>query len=229
MTAPRYAIYFTPPPGSALARFGSSVLGYDCDTGQDISHTAVPGIAAAEVASATREPRRYGFHATLAAPFHLAAEQTEADLATALETFAQAHVPIQLGDLVVGLIAGFVALKPSLLDCAAFAADCVRAFDAFRAPLSAAERERRRPSRLTPRQIEYLDRWGYPYVFDEFRFHMTLTGPLPAGAREPWRAALQQLFAAQKAGPALIDAVSLVRQDDGDARFRVIRRAHLRS
>jgi putative phosphonate metabolism protein len=228
MIAPRYAIYFTPPPGSALARFGSSVVGYDCDTGQDISHSAVPGIAAAEVVSATCEPRRYGFHATLAAPFRLDAERTEVELATALETFVQAHAPVRLGNLAMGLIGDFIVLKTSLPDCVAFAADCVLAFDAFRAPLTAVDRARRVPARPTPRQAEYLDRWGYPYVFDEFRFHMTLTGPLPAEQRGPWRAALEQLFAAQVAGPASIDAVSLVRQDDGGARFRVILRAPLR-
>jgi putative phosphonate metabolism protein len=224
---PRFAIYFTPAPGSALARFGAGVLGYNCDTGEDVVQWVLPGIAPADVAAATSEPRQYGFHATLAAPFRLSADRSEADLAVALETFARTQASARLGVLDVGLIGGFVALMPSTPDCKAFAADCVRAFHAFRAPLTAADRARRVPARLTPRQAEYLDRWGYPYVFDEFRFHMTLTGPLPAEQRGPWQAALKKLFAAQAAGPALIDAVSLMRQDEGGARFRVIRRASL--
>jgi putative phosphonate metabolism protein len=223
----RFAIYFTPPPGSALATLGAAVLGYDCDTGYDVPHPVLPGIAADDIAPATSEPRRYGFHATLTAPFHLAAECTESDLAAALATFAQAHAPVRLGELTLGLIGSFIVLKPSLPDCVAFAADCVRAFHAFRAPPTAADRARRNPERLTPRQIEYLDRWGYPYVFDEFRFHMTLTGPLPADRREIWRAALAELLAKQATGPGVIDAISVMRQDDPGGRFRVRRREPL--
>jgi putative phosphonate metabolism protein len=228
MSDPRFAIYFTPPPGSTLATFGTAVLGYDCDTGADVRQPALPGITAVDIAAATAEPRRYGFHATLTAPFHLAAGCSEADLAAALATFAHTRAPVRLGELSMGLISGFIVLKPSLPDCIDFAADCVRAFHAFRTPLTAADRMRRNPARLTPRQVEYLDRWGYPYVLDEFRFHMTLAGPLPVAQREPWRAALAELFARQADMPARIDAVSLVRQDDRNARFRVVRREPLR-
>jgi putative phosphonate metabolism protein len=228
MSGPRYAIYFTPPPGSELARFGACVLGYDCDTGEEVARPALPGIAAADAASATSEPRRYGFHATLVAPFHLASERTEADLATAVAAFAQAHEGVALGRLAMGFIGGFVVLQPSTTDAAALAGKCVTAFQELRAPLTAADRERRVAARLTARQTEYLDRWGYPYVFDEFRFHMTLAGPLPAGQREAWRAALAALFAGQVDAPAVIDAVSLVRQDGRGARFRVVRREPLR-
>jgi len=227
MTLPRFAIYFTPPPGSALAQFGAAVLGYDCNTGTEVAQPSLPGIAAADMASATKEPRRYGFHATLAAPFHLDDGRTEADLRTAVQSFARTHAPVALGRLVMGLIGGFVVLKPSS-DPVGLAADCVRAFHPFRAPSTAADRARRLAAGLTARQIAHLDRWGYPYVFDEFRFHMTLAGPLPAARREVWPAALEPRLAEQAAGPALIDAVSLVRQDDIHARFRVVRREPLR-
>jgi putative phosphonate metabolism protein len=226
MNHPRFAIYFTPPPGSALARFGAAVLGYDCDTGVEVAQPALPGIV--DMASATSEPRRYGFHATLTAPFHLDSDKTEAGLLAALESFAATRTPVSLGRLVIGLIGGFIVLKPSTSDVIPFAADCVTAFHPFRAPPTAADRERRIAAGLTAKQVAHLDRWGYPYVFDEFRFHMTLAGPLPAARRELWCAALDNLFAGQADGPALIDAVSLARQDDRGARFRVVRREPLR-
>jgi putative phosphonate metabolism protein len=224
----RFAIYFTPPPGSALARLGAAVLGYDCDSGAEVAQPVLPGIPAAELASATGEPRRYGFHATLAAPFHLAGTETEAGLLAALEAFARSHPPVALGRLSIGLIGGFIVLMPSTSDAVALAADCVRAFHRFRAPLAAPDRARRIAAGLTARQLEHLERWGYPYVLDEFRLHMTLAGPLPTARREPMRTALAALFAAQADRPLLIDAVSLVRQDDGAARFRVVRREPLR-
>ena len=77
---------------------------------------------------------------------------------------------------------------------------------------------------LTPRQRDYLDRWGYPYVFEEFRFHMTLTGRLPAERREPVVAMLRERFAATGVGPLAIDAIALCRQDNPNSRFRVIGR-----
>jgi putative phosphonate metabolism protein len=229
MTDPRFAIYFTPPPNSRLARFGAAMLGYDCDSAREVAQLAVPGIDPTALAGAAAEPRRYGFHATLMAPFHLDAKTSEAALAAHLETFAARRTPAKLGRLVVGLIGGFVALIPAApaADVVALAAECVRAFADYRAPLAPADRQRRITAGLTPAQIALLDRWGYPYVLDEFRFHMTLTGSLPATRREPWRAALAAAFAGAADDPVLIDAVSLVRQDDRGARFRVIARQPL--
>ncbi len=96
----------------------------------------------------------------------------------------------------------------------AFAAKCLEGFDFFRAPLSAADRERRTNSQLTRRQLELLDRWGYPYVLDEYRFHMTLTGPLPKQERDFFRFNLERAFA-DRAGEAVeLDAISVMKQDN---------------
>ena len=114
----------------------------------------------------------------------LAPGKTEAELLAACEAFARTPRPIPVISPVVGSISGFIAVVPAepSAELERLAADCVSEFDAFRAPLTAEDRARRNPSMLTPRQREYLDRWGYPYVMEDFRFHMTLTGRLAAGA-----------------------------------------------
>jgi len=56
MTAPRFALYFTPAPASPLARFGAEVLGYDCDTGAPVARRKLDGIDGAAAAAATAEP-----------------------------------------------------------------------------------------------------------------------------------------------------------------------------
>ena len=231
MCGPRFAIYFTPAPGSRLARFGSVVLGYDCDRGVEVAPLVVPGLDPQAQAIAVTEPARYGFHATLVAPFRLDAETTEAALAADVASFAAGRAPVVLGRLSAGLIGGFVALVRvgSQDDLMALAADCVSAFSEHRAPLSTADRERRLAAKLTPRQFELLDRWGYPYVFDEFRFHMTLAGPLPPDRRQQWCAALGDAFAEQADEEVTIDAMSLMRQDDRGTRFRVVMRAPLKA
>jgi len=227
----RFAIYFTPMPGSALARFGAEVLGYDCDAGAPVARRTLDGIDMADAAAATAEPARYGFHGTLTAPFELAPDRTADELEAALAAFARTRAPVALGDLKVAAIGSFTALVPAGREDAVrtFAGDCVTTFDGFRAALSARDRERRLAARLSPRQVELLERWGYPYVFSEYRFHMTLTGRLPPPEQTRWQAALAAAYAPLAQGPVQIDAVSLVRQDDPGARFRVIARKPLQA
>ena len=229
MPSPRYAIYYTPPPFSALARFGAGVLGYDCFDATDVPHSRLDGIDPAVLKLMTIDPRRYGFHATLVAPFYLD-RHSEDDLMAAVETYAKRTVPLPIGHLAASLMGGFVVIIPaqSHPDIAQFAAECLEAFHPFQAPLSAADRERRVKAGLTPRQIELLDRWGYPYVRNEFRFHMTLAGPLPEEQRTEISAALSKAFSPRAADHFEIDAISLMRQDNSSARFRVLKRCRLR-
>lgn len=229
MAHARFAVYYTPPPGSALTRFGGGILGYDCDVGAPIARRKLDGIDADATAAATAEPARYGFHGTLTAPFALAPGRTAEELSDAVVSFAVRRAPVPLGRLKVALISGFTALVPAgpQDDVRTLAGDCVTAFNDFRAPLTARDRERRLAARLSPRQIELLDRWGYPYVFSEFRFHMTLTGRLPQHEQAGWQAALAAAFAPLAETAVEIDAISLLRQDDRDGFFRVVARQPL--
>jgi len=102
-------------------------------------------------------------------------------------------------------------------------------FDCFRALLTPEDRERRNPSALTPRQREYLDRWGYPYVMEDFRFHMTLTGRLDAAGREPILAMLRERFSTIGLTTLAIDRIALFRQDDAQSRFRIVNHWQLRA
>lgn len=174
-THPRYAIYYAAEPGSALNGFGAALTGYDAYTGEDLPF---PDGLPPDWRDLTQTPGNYGFHATLKAPMALAAGRAESQIIAACELFADAARPVPLIRPVIASIGGFAAVvadKPSE-ELQELAAEAVRAFDFFRAPLTEADRARRNPGKLTPRQREYLERWGYPYVMDEFRFHMTLTG-----------------------------------------------------
>jgi len=225
---PRYAIYFVPAADTALYRFGSAALGYDCITGGDIPTFDALPVEAAAWCELTLEARRYGFHATLKAPFHLAAGRTEMELIGEFEVFARTVDIAPAIDPAVGLLQGFAAIVPATA-CAGLdrlAASCVTYFDGFRAPLTAADRHRRRAAHLTARQIGYIERWGYPYVFEDFRFHMTLTGALSADREGPVLAFLRGGFARRHgARPIAIDRLALLRQDGPDARFVVVAHA----
>ena len=84
----RYAVYVAPPPESALWRFGSAVVGRDAASGEAQLGFAPDGFDATAWRSMTTKPRRYGFHATIKAPFRLADEASLSDLSTALAELA---------------------------------------------------------------------------------------------------------------------------------------------
>ena len=224
MPYPRCAIYFTPPPDSPLASFGASVLGYDSYQRADVAYPGIDGVPAKTLAKITKDPRQYGFHATLVAPFHL--EGTEAELLSALSEFTDDNYPVDVGSLSVDVIASFIALKPETkipkLD--RLAGTLVRSFDKYRAAPTETDRVLRLTAHLSSRQREMFSRWGYPYVFDEFRFHMTLTGPLQAGELAPVKSALAKLYAQSADIHLEVDALSLMRQDKPDSRFFVVAR-----
>lgn len=227
---PRYAVYLAPPAESALWRFGSAVLGYDAGSGAEPVSPDLAGFDAETWRAMTAEPRRYGFHGTLKAPFRLAAGRSLADLEAAAAAVAAEHHPFELPPLVVHAIGAFVALVPSLAVPALLEiARCsVLDLDVLRAPLTPAERARRRPDRLSARQSAHLSRYGYPYVLDEFRFHMTLTGPLPDAERGHALNALSEAFAAAGADvPVTIEDIALCIQEEAGGRFRIARRIPL--
>ena len=220
----RYAIYFMPPPGDPLWAFGSSVLGYDAATGKDVAFPGGDDFAELPLADWTSEPRRYGFHATLKAPFELAADYCEADLLAHARHFSK-RAAFTLPPLALVKMGRFVALispqpSPALQ---ALAADCVRDFDAFRAPLSAADRARRLAHPLPERQVQNLERWGYPYVMQDFTFHMTLSGSLGEPDRSILHALLLHAYA-PLARPLTINAIAVCVQPERNARFRLLER-----
>lgn len=221
---PRYAIYFAAGAHNALSRFGAELLGYDAYNSDEVSFPQEALHVAPDWRDITADPRKYGFHGTLKAPMVLAPGKTQAELVAACATFAGKARAIPVIHPVVDTISGFIAVIPAepVFELQQLAADCVRDFDSFRPELTAEDRARRRPEKLTERQREYLDRWGYPYVMEEFRFHMTLTGRLDAERREAILAMLRERFAGLKLDTLTIDRITLFRQDDAKARFRII-------
>lgn len=221
---PRYAIYFAASADHALSRFGAELLGYDAYTGDEVSFPQEALHVAPDWRDITTDPRKYGFHGTLKAPMALAPGKTEAELVAACATFAEKARPMPVIRPVVDAISGFIAVIPAepVDALQQLAADCVRDFDSFRTALTAEERARRKPEKLSERQREYLDRWGYPYVMEEFRFHMTLTGRLDAERRGPILEMLRGRFAGLKLDRLAIDRIALFRQNDAKARFRLL-------
>ncbi len=205
----RYAIYFAPPNG-ALATAGAGWLGRNAVSGDRLPQPdpALPDLTVA--------PQRYGFHATLKAPFRLTATESPESLHAGIGALAATLRPVVLEGLSVQVFHGSIALLPvgptAALD--ALAAEVVMRLDRFRAPLSASDIARRNPAALTERQRALMEAWGYPLVLDKFRFHMTLTDRLTADQASVLLPLAQAHFADALRGPVAIDALALFAEDE---------------
>lgn len=222
----RFAIYFAPAADSALHLFGSACLGRDVITGAEWPPPPVDGVSAARWREMTASPRAYGFHATLKPPFRLSGGRTPEGLVRALKAFASTRRPFDASPLRVARIADFLALVPreSSVELSMLAEACVRGFDEFRAPPPPEERARRKQASLSPRQQDLLATWGYPYVLDEWRFHMTLASGLAGHEIDDLRVALDRLAAPCCGTSFLVDGVCLFEQQAASAPFVLARR-----
>ena len=224
--SPRYAIYYAPFAGTVLWDKASAWLGRDAYTDSVCERPVFDDLVDLDLDALTADPRGYGFHATLKAPFELAQGRSEDELLRAMDRFAGDLAPFEV-EIAPAALGRFLAfrLQSESLQMQALHGACVRDLDGFRAPLSDFDLARRRKAPLTPEQDERLVTWGYPYVFEDFRFHMTLTGQIRDEVqRERVLNALRTYFAPE-VGPHLFDGVALFKQADRDAPFGIVKRA----
>jgi len=225
VTPYRIALYYAPAIDDPLHQRASTWLGRDAATGAALPQAAIVGVDIAEI---TADARGYGFHATLKPPFRL-----QGDVPAALETaqeFAARTVPFVLPPLQVMDLDGFLALReahpcPALQ---ALADGTVIALDPHRAPATEAEITRRKPEKLSPRQRDYLAAWGYPYVFAEWRFHMTLTRRLTATEKSIILPAVTEALGDAPAAARIVTDICIFAQATPGAPFTILERLPLR-
>ncbi|NCF49126.1 MAG: DUF1045 domain-containing protein [Bacteroidetes bacterium] len=223
----RYALYFLAAEDSPVQIFGDAWLGWSVTRGKALPHPQISGLPMPPD-QITATPRKYGFHGTLKPPFRLAANTSEDDLVDHARLVVAAIPQFVIPALQIAFMGQFLALvlrdscaaHPKL---ASLASTLVEKLDHFRAPLSEDELRHRRSTKLTAGQDALLARWGYPYVMDEFRFHMTLTGRLnPADQREVY-SALQTHIGHLIGQPVRVSDIGLVGEAP-DGQFHLISR-----
>lgn len=212
----RVAVYYAPDPADPLWRAGCAWLGRDPETGAAPQQPDLPGIA-----EVTAEPRLYGLHCTLKAPIRLASSYPafRADVAALANTIR----PFELPPLAVADLSGFLALREtrSSPELQALADACVAWLDPHRLPPEAAELARRRQHGLSPARDALLERWGYPGVFNHWRFHMTLTRRLTPAEHAAYRPAAERYLERALAHPRRVDALCLFTQAEPGAPFLI--------
>jgi putative phosphonate metabolism protein len=221
----RVAVYYAPLADDPLFAEAATWLGRDPESDAPAPQPDLPDIAAI-----TAEPRLYGFHATLKPPMRLAEGRQWFDVLEAATELADRTAPFALPTLAVSDVFGFLALRetspcPALQ---ALADACVARLDPLRAPPSDGELARRRRARLTPQQDAMLVRWGYPYVFATWFFHMTLTRRLTAEEKALYQPAAERYFAGAIAAPRQVRDICLFVQPGPGQPFVIAERLKLR-
>ena len=206
----RVALYYSPPEDSEFARCASRWL--KCaleDLAEPVRRThrdTLDGV------------QHYGFHATVKPPFRLTGDRSLYGLVEAVELFCRERRPFTAGRLKLSRLDNFLCLRldSESGELSRFAEDVVRDFDGFRRPPDQRELERRLEKGLNARQHELLLRWGYPWVMDEFRFHFTLTGPLPdKPSRSAFSVLAEKYFSPVLNTQLQIDGISIFIQEEG--------------
>jgi putative phosphonate metabolism protein len=227
---PRYALYYAPRPEEALAVIASQWLGCAPDAGRGPRLPLSSGLDPQRLGEITAEPRRYGFHGTLKPPMALIDELSEIDFLAAVGRFAASHRAFNMPLLALAELSDFLAVVPTgrCPELHDLADQCVIEFDEFRRPAGEEELARRRAAGLSPRQDELLLRWGYPYVLEEWRFHLTLTGRLSdAAERTVVTNILRQRFSHLVDRPLPVRDLCVFRQAAPDQGFTVLERFRL--
>jgi Protein of unknown function (DUF1045) len=191
----RVALYYAPAETDSLWERAVSWLGRDPASDAAVAQPELPGLP-----EITAEAAAYGFHATLRPPMGLRDGATWADLVAATRALAAGVPKFALPALTVTDLFGFLALTEAEPSTAlqAYADACIAGVEHLRAPPGEAELARRRRAGLARAEDANLVRWGYPYVFATWFFHMTLTRKLTEREQATLRPAVEDWF-----GPVL--------------------------
>lgn len=232
LTPYRCAVYFTPPPFSDWWLAGSQWLGRCAIRGTSYAPPDIAGMTPTQFQACTAEPRRYGWHGTLKAPFTLPPGKTTADLVLRMQALGNRLCAFTMPALRVHVLEDFLALRPEgdTTHMDAIAAACVKDLHDMAMPLSPAELERRRKTTLTAAQDHLLVQWGYPWVLEHFRFHLSLTGPLQQMTPDQRRALLDAAQAHFHAlAPCRFEHLALFIEPEKGADFQLAHLVELRT
>jgi hypothetical protein len=224
-SAARVALYYAPLETDPLTGLSSAWLGRDPSTNAPVQQPKITNIA-----EITAEPRGYGFHATLKPPMRLTDGIGWTAFMAAVRSTAAGIEPFDLPPLGVSDLRGFLALRemePST-NLQALADACVEQLDPFRHPLSAEELTKRRKAKLSAEHDAMLVRWGYPYVFGSWVFHMTLTRRLSDTEKSVIMPAAETWFAPALAVTRRVEDICVFTQIAPGAAFTLAERVRLR-
>ena len=227
MTSPlsfsRYAIYYTPPAKDYLTRFAATWFGWDAYLGVTVAHPVFCNLTC-DIKEITSTPSKYGLHGTLKPPFSLAPNRSVDELCSSIFKIAKSVKKFEIPSIDLTILGGFIAIVPTVKSNTmhSLAKKCVKDLDGFRVTESIENLKKRRAVGLTSSEENNLLKWGYPYVLDDFRFHLTLTSKLLPDVSSNVFSVLSSELQTVLTAPLLIGKISLVGEHNMHGKFEVI-------
>jgi len=223
----RFAVYYVPEANSQLGTLGNHWLGWSLADGEFVDRLTDP-LVPKDITTITKRAQKYGFHGTLKPPMRLKTEFGQTEFLSALRQLAANQRPFTIPEMRVKLIGNFLALTPSapcpLLD--QLATNLVVGLDDLRQPPDDLEIAKRASVGLTERQYRLLNKWGYPYVLEEFRFHLTLSDVLVQDRATAVLHAAKTIFSVAIQSPIQVSDIAAVGESETDM-FHLIERVPL--
>ena len=219
----RFAIYFVPPESNDLTRFTASWFGWDVYKGIKVDYPVLHNLNY-DIKEITNTPSKYGFHGTLKAPFSLVPNKTIDDLKLSLSMLSRSIKKFLIPSICLREISGFIAIVPTVQNQSInfLARKCLEGLDCFRDAEPPEILNKRRSAGLSSSEERHLLKWGYPYVLDDFRFHLTMTGKLtPKVSKNVFSVLSSELQAALNA-PLPINKICLFGESNINGQFEVI-------
>ena len=175
----RYAIYYVPPQSAQFTQFAASWFGWDVYKSINVKYPVLSDLNY-DIKEITSTPSKYGLHATLKAPFFLVPDKTIDELRSSLSILSSSIKKFEISSICLKKIAGYIAIVPTSQNerINYLAKKCLEDLDCFRKAEPLEIINKRRSVGLSERQEAHLLKWGYPYVLDNFDFHLTLTEQL---------------------------------------------------
>lgn len=192
----RYIISFAPKSTSMFWKLGALWFGYDASRNAYTKNTLVPGMPKEHHDAAVTTARRSGFNIILTGPFQLTAGMPEELLKTTISLYCQSLSTLQTGPLSIIETAHKLSISAQEISpqVQKLADDIVLEFNAFRLPANPLPEDSPIRAALTPGQLKNLIEWGQPYIFEELKFQIPLTGRLPEKMSGPLKSFLEGRF-----------------------------------
>ena len=219
----RFAIYYVPPESDYLTKFSASWFGWDAYQGIKVNYPMLRNLNY-DLKDITSKPSKYGLHGTLKAPFFLAPNRTIDELRLSLSVLSHSIKKFEIPSICLRIISGFIAIVPSTQNESMnyLAKKCLEDLDRFREIESPDILNKRRVVGLSPSEEHYLFRWGYPYVLDNFRFHLTMTTKLTSEVSKNVLSVLNSELRVVLKAPLAISKIYLFGESKLHGRFEVI-------
>ncbi len=224
----RYAVFYLPPSDSPLADFGAQWFGYDIRTGkfrEPIQTTTF------DLKELTKISHRYGLHATLKAPFRLKKKYDLSNLFKRVEKQASKSEPFTYPSMKITQLAGFPALMPkhNRAKMVHLEERLVHKLNKFGKKPDQSTSDRRRKVKLNALEQEYFRLYGYPYVLDHFRFHLTLCDKAERSTRSVISSFLEENYSEVLTSSLEVREIAVVGERKSDGYFEELERFALRS